>query len=76
MAENLPTEMLRSSREAPELPSGADSDLETINRYHIADTCRRFQGNKTRAARALGISRRTLYRLLEKYGIEAGEPKL
>lgn len=73
LPENLPPEILRSSREAPDLPPGSDSDLETINRYHIADTFRRFQGNKTRTARALGISRRTLYRLLEKHGIEADD---
>ncbi|HEX6986496.1 MAG TPA: helix-turn-helix domain-containing protein, partial [Planctomycetaceae bacterium] len=30
-------------------------------------------GNKARTARALGVSRRALYRLLEKYGIADGD---
>jgi DNA-binding NtrC family response regulator len=47
-------------------------DLDTVNKLHVADTYKRFGGNKARTARALGIGRRTLYRLLEKYGIEAG----
>jgi transcriptional regulator with PAS, ATPase and Fis domain len=74
LAENLPTEIFRASREAAQSPPGSDSDLETINRFHIADTFQRYQGNKTRTARALGISRRTLYRLLEKHGIDADQP--
>jgi len=75
LAENLPPEILRSSREAVAMPPGSDADLETINRFHIADTFQRYQGNKTRTARALGISRRTLYRLLEKHGIDADGTK-
>ena len=71
LAENLPPEILRCGREAVALPPGSDADLETISRFHIADTFHRYQGNKTRTARALGISRRTLYRLLEKHGIDA-----
>jgi len=70
LAENLPPEILRCSRETVALPPGSDADLDTISRFHIADTFHRHQGNKTRTARALGISRRTLYRLLEKHGIE------
>jgi transcriptional regulator with PAS, ATPase and Fis domain len=69
LAENLPPEIFRSSRQAATTPPGSDADLETVNRFHIADTFQRHQGNKTRTARALGISRRTLYRLLEKHGI-------
>jgi DNA-binding NtrC family response regulator len=71
LAENLPPEILRCSREAVTMPSGSDADLEAISRFHIADTFHRHQGNKSRTARALGISRRTLYRLLEKHEIDA-----
>jgi len=70
LPQNLPPELLRSSREAAHRPPGENVDLETINRLHIADTFHRLQGNKARTARALGISRRTLYRLLEKHAIE------
>lgn len=70
LAENLPPEILRTGSElAPHKP-GSEADLETINRSHIADTFKRYSGNKARTARALGISRRTLYRLLEKHAIE------
>jgi DNA-binding NtrC family response regulator len=43
-------------------------DLETLSRTHVLETLRKLSGNKARAARALGIGRRSLYRLLEKYG--------
>ena len=39
-------------------------------RAKIIEILRRENGNKSRAARALGINRRKLYRLVEKYGIE------
>lgn len=68
--QNLPPEIVRSGLEAVVQRPGPEADLETLNRHHIADTFRRYQGNKARTARALGISRRTLYRLLEKHDIE------
>lgn len=69
-AKNLPPEILRQSQEASQRKIPEGSNLESVNRYHIADTFQRFEGNKARTARALGISRRTLYRLLEKHAIE------
>jgi len=66
--ENLPPEIVESAHAKP---AEQDSiDLETLTRDHILETYRLFAGNKARTARALGIARRTLYRLLDKYGID------
>jgi transcriptional regulator with PAS, ATPase and Fis domain len=70
---NLPPEIVTGVQSTHVQLIGRDLDLETVNKLHIADTFRRFQGNKARTARSLGIGRRTLYRLLERYGIEPGE---
>ena len=48
-------------------------DLGTLARAKIVEVLRREKGNKTRAARRLGIDRRKLYRLVEKYQISASE---
>ncbi|MCH8045981.1 MAG: sigma-54-dependent Fis family transcriptional regulator [Planctomycetes bacterium] len=48
----------------------ADGDeLASIERAHIVDVLTREGGNKARASRALGINRRSLYRLIDKYEI-------
>lgn len=73
-AQNLPPEIVKGAAAAPTLKVGENVDLDTVNKLHVADTYKRFGGNKARTARALGIGRRTLYRLLEKYGIDAGDP--
>jgi DNA-binding NtrC family response regulator len=65
---NLPPEIVSSALRRPQL-SAADIDLETITREHVLETYRRHGNNKARTARALGIGRRTLYRLFEKYQI-------
>ena len=62
----------------PEPPRGLSvlidtDDLSAIQRAKIVEVLRREHGNKARAARALGIDRRKLYRLLEKFQIRDDE---
>jgi DNA-binding NtrC family response regulator len=52
-------------------PADPDS-LEGVERRHVEEVLRKAGGNKVRAAKALGVTRRTLYRLIERYGL--GEP--
>jgi DNA-binding NtrC family response regulator len=66
---NLPPEILETVRQSPIAIAGGDVDLDTLTREHLIATYRRHHANKARTARALGIGRRTLYRLLEKYGV-------
>jgi DNA-binding NtrC family response regulator len=48
----------------------AEDDLSVRERGHVAAVLERENGNKARAAKTLGISRRSLYRLIEKYGLK------
>ena len=67
-AENLPPEIVNTAHSRP-ATTASDVDLDTLTREHVLETYRRHASNKARTARALGIGRRTLYRLLEKYEI-------
>jgi len=44
--------------------------LELAEAWYIARTLRALRGNRSAAARALGIGRRTLYAKMQKLGIE------
>jgi transcriptional regulator with GAF, ATPase, and Fis domain len=50
-------------------PPPGSPRLEDLEKAHIVDILRQQNGNKARTARILGIHRRKLYRLLERYGI-------
>jgi DNA-binding NtrC family response regulator len=52
-------------------PRGA-ARLGDVERQHILDVLRDVRGNRMAAARVLGISRRALYRRLERHGITGG----
>jgi DNA-binding NtrC family response regulator len=68
---NLPDELVRAGLPNVRDTAQATDDLAAIERTHVLDVLRREGGNKARAARALGIDRRSLYRLLEKYQVIA-----
>ncbi len=48
--------------------------LVAIERDHVLAVLQREGGNKSRTATALGLTRRSLYRLLEKYGLTPDGP--
>jgi DNA-binding NtrC family response regulator len=72
--DDLPAEIGRAPTDA-KLPAAsphaapAGTDLDAIERSHILRVVEAERGNKARAARALGVSRRKLYRLLERHGL-------
>lgn len=49
--------------------SSSVGSLIALEREHIAEVLHRENGNKSKAARALGIERRKLYRMMKKHGI-------
>ena len=73
---DLPKEVTSPpSPAAPDAPPAAEpiDDLAAIQRSKVVEVLRRELGNKSKAARALGIERRKLYRLLERYAIANAE---
>jgi len=62
---HLPSEIVEG------VPAINGTDSNDIDSPCIMDALKRAGGNKAKAARLLGISRRTLYRKIEEFGIEA-----
>ena len=56
------------------VPLPGSPRLEDLEKAHIVEILRQQNGNKARTARILGIHRRKLYRLLERYGIADERP--
>ncbi len=70
-AEHLMLRPVRASASTSEgIPFGEDLDLERNERNLISEALRRAQGNKTHAAKLLGISRRALYSRAESLGMK------
>lgn len=69
VTDNLPQEVRLPGVCEATASIGSQVDLDTLNKLHVEQIYNQHQKNKSRTARALGINRRSLYRLLEKYGI-------
>jgi DNA-binding NtrC family response regulator len=70
--EDLPQEVTRPAAVCGPLTSSEEhtDNLASLERSHIIAVLQKEKGNKARAARALGIHRRKLYRLLERFDID------
>jgi two-component system response regulator AtoC len=51
-------------------PPPAPRSLDSLEREAILAALRRWEGNRSRSAEELGISRRTLLNKIKEYGIE------
>ncbi len=67
--DELPPEITRAATPSSALPVERDGTLAAMERARVVEALMQAKGNKTRAAEALGITRRSLYRLIEKYNI-------
>jgi transcriptional regulator with PAS, ATPase and Fis domain len=70
--DDLPESIVENSAPAGDCQAGNPRYLYEAQRRHVLDILKQEKGNKVHAARALGISRRALYRLLEKYQRQSG----
>jgi DNA-binding NtrC family response regulator len=60
--------------EAPPRGAAPPAPLDTIEREHILDVLRQVNGNRMAAAKVLGISRRALYRRLDRHHLADEAP--
>ncbi len=67
--EDLPEEIQDPDRRRLEPATESHLSLKDIERRHIARVLDRVEGNKAEAARRLGITKATLYRKLQAYGL-------
>ena len=73
--DDLPRELTHRSpshRPATVVTTTADGvKLDDVQRHHVLEVLRQQGGNKAKTARVLGIHRRKLYRLLERFESDA-----
>lgn len=73
--EDLPSEVTGTASEPVTVAAvvRGSEKLEDLERAHVLQVLHTHKGNKAQAARALGIHRRKLYRLLERFEIRPEE---
>ncbi len=81
LPQDLPESIQAGNVAEPTPPAAVKADdhteamltLEEIERRHLLRVLKEMKGNKVKAAKILGIDRRTLYRMAERFGIDLGE---
>ena len=74
--DDLPTAIRQAPSPAEhksDVPDTAESvylTLEEVEKRHLVRVLRETKGNKVKAAKILGIDRRTLYRMAERFGLD------
>jgi len=68
--DHLPQEILDGPALRPDAPVAHRPTLEEVESRYIAATLRDARGNKTEAARILGISRKALWEKRKRYGLD------
>jgi len=72
----MPDDLPETVRKAETAEAGGNESLlslDEVEKRHLNRVLRETGGNKVRAARILGIDRRTLYRMAERFGMDLGE---
>jgi two-component system response regulator AtoC len=73
-SDDLPPVVLQKDGGMPDHKQLFPGTLKALQREQVLKILESTQGNKERTARLLGVSRRTLYRLLDRYGIGKTQP--
>lgn len=80
LPEDLP-ETIRAEPQPAEAPKGDRAEagqealltLDEVEKRHLTLVLKEMRGNKVKAAKILGIDRRTLYRMAERFGLNLGD---
>jgi DNA-binding NtrC family response regulator len=59
--------------ESPDVTEPVCLTLEEVEKRHLVRVLKETKGNKVKASKILGIDRRTLYRMAERFGLDLGD---
>jgi DNA-binding NtrC family response regulator len=77
--EDLPASLHRTELPTKETGRATDHNdegslsLEEVEKRHLVRVLKETKGNKVKASKILGIDRRTLYRMADRFGLDLGE---